>query len=214
MEIFRILNNNVVLAQSPGVPYFIAMGSGIAFQKKRGDKLDEKQIERVFTLTDRDSYKRYCDLLNAIDPIAVDLGEEIISYAKHTYPKKDFNEIVHISLLDHISGVIEMHRKDYILPNPIWMNIRRTYPDEFGIGLYGVKLLNNKLGFRLGNDEASFIAMHFINAQTGNATVEVERTVQLTSYITIMVKSFFEFDPDEQSIDYYRFIELIKTISQ
>lgn len=214
MEILRVLNNNVVVARASGGPDFIAMGKGIGFQKKRGDTLNQQQIEKVFTLTDRDLYLHYKGLLQAAEPAVVDLGETIISYANNRFPEKRFNEIIHISLLDHLSGVIDRQQKGYALNNAIWTEVRRVYQDEFSIGLHAVTLMNQRLGYELGNDEAAFIAMHFINAQTDGTPPDVERVSHLISDVIVMVRSYFDFTPDEESLDYYRFIEHIKIMAQ
>lgn len=44
-------------------------------------------------------------------------------------------------------------------------SIRECYPQELSLGKYCVKQLNEKLGIKMTNDEAGFIAMHIINAR-------------------------------------------------
>ncbi len=54
MRIEKVLNNNVVISLDASGKDVIVMGSGITFQKKRGDIIDQKKIERIFTQNDSD----------------------------------------------------------------------------------------------------------------------------------------------------------------
>lgn len=47
LKIAKILNNNVVISVDKNGEDIIVMGSGIAFQKKHGDLIDEKKVERI-----------------------------------------------------------------------------------------------------------------------------------------------------------------------
>lgn len=213
MVITRVLNNNVVAAKDETGQDVIAMGKGIGFQKKRGDELNNAVVERLFTLADRDQYQNFKALVQSIEPVAIELGEEIIAHAAAQNPQKQFNPIIHIALNDHISGVIERQKRGLTLENAIWTEVRRIYRAEFEIGQYAVKLMNERLGYQLGHDEAAFIAVHFVNAQSAGSTPDVERVARLIKDIITLVQSYFKFEPDEDSIDYYRFIEHIKILS-
>lgn len=53
MEIKRIYNNNVVVAvNGADGPEMIAIGKGLAFQKKPGDSIEQEKVEKIFTLED------------------------------------------------------------------------------------------------------------------------------------------------------------------
>lgn len=214
MKITRVLNNNVVAAKDEEMQDVIVMGKGVGFDRRRGDAPDPGKVERVFALADRDQYQNFKSLVQSIEPQAIELGEDIIAHAAARYPGKIFAPIIHISLNDHISGVIERQKRGLTLDNAIWTEVRRIYPDEFEIGRYAVRKMNEKLGYALGNDEAAFIAVHFVNAQGQGTAPDVERVARLINDIVVLVKSFFAFEPDEGSVDYYRFVEHIKIMSQ
>ena len=48
MVIYKILNNNLILSKDNQGHEVIIKGCGIAFQKKKGQQIDEKRIEKVF----------------------------------------------------------------------------------------------------------------------------------------------------------------------
>ena len=49
LKIVKVLNNNVVISLNEKGEDIIVMGSGIAFQKKRGDTIEENKVERIFS---------------------------------------------------------------------------------------------------------------------------------------------------------------------
>lgn len=50
MIIKRVLNNNAVMSLDKNNEEIIVKGKGIAFQKKNGDSIDEKKIDKIFVL--------------------------------------------------------------------------------------------------------------------------------------------------------------------
>ena len=62
MIVEKVLNNNVVVSIDPNTrKEVILMGSGIAFNKKPGQLIDDKKIEKTFIVTrgyDEKQYKR------------------------------------------------------------------------------------------------------------------------------------------------------------
>lgn len=213
MKIVKILNNNVVVARENGEE-FIAMGKGLGFQKKCGDLIFSDKVEKYFTLADRNLSSEFNKLMSNIEPAAAELSEKIISMSCAKFPDKQLSESVHITLADHINGVIERHKLGITLDNAIWTEIFRIYPDEFEVGLYAVKLLNERLGYKLGNDEAAFIAVHFINAQSSGISGGAESITKLINDVTEMVKAYFKIDPDTSGVYYYRFISHIKSFAR
>lgn len=66
MVIKQIFNNNVVLAKNSSKDELVAMGCGIAFKKKVGDKINENSIEKTFILKQKDASEKFKLLLEDI----------------------------------------------------------------------------------------------------------------------------------------------------
>lgn len=211
MKIVKVLNNNVVIADG-GAGEVVAMGSGLGFQKKKGDIIAKDRIEKYFTLADGGLYEEFSRLMEDIDPAALRLSEQIISEAERILPGIQLGESLHISLCDHINGVIRRQAEGITLDNAVWTEICRIYPDEFRLGQYAVELMNDSFGYSLGNGEAAFIAVHFINAQGGGAG-ESGKTAKLINDISEMVRAYFKIEPDTSGVSYYRFISHIKSFA-
>ena len=56
MLISKVLNNNVVTIKNEDNQESVVMGRGIAFQKKKGDEIDEEKIDKIFVLKNKKVY--------------------------------------------------------------------------------------------------------------------------------------------------------------
>ena len=82
------------------------------------------------------------------------------------------------------------------------------------MGKYAVDLLNEKLGTEFTEDEAGFIALHFVNAEyntTINDTFEMTNMIQK---ILELVRLEMGIEFDEESLHYERFITHLKFLVQ
>lgn len=114
------------------------------------------------------------------------IAEDVITYASKE-KGLELNELIHITLTDHIDGVPTRLKKGISLSNQLTMEISRVYDTEFQIGLYAVNLLREKTGCEVLRDEAAFVAMHFLNNRMDLASIEQEvRTVLKFVYDTVV----------------------------
>ena len=164
MIIEKILNNNVVIVKDEKNIEKIVMGRGLAFKKKVGDEFDESKIDKVFTLSNKEAVNKFQELIVDIPIEHIELAEEIISYVKTNKGKK-LNEIVYISLVDHIYTSIVRFLDGITVKNVLLWEIRRFYPEEFSIGLNALDMIEERFNVRLPEDEAGFIALHLVNAE-------------------------------------------------
>ena len=47
MKIYKIINNNIISAKDENDSEIILMGKGLGFNKKKGDIVDEENIEKT-----------------------------------------------------------------------------------------------------------------------------------------------------------------------
>lgn len=214
MVIDKILNNNVVVIKEHDGVEKIVMGRGIAFQKKVGETFDDAKIDKVFTLTSQDAVNKFQELIVDIPIEHVEMAEEIISYAK-THIGKKMNEMIYISLVDHIYTSIVRFLDGIVVKNALLWDIRRFYSVEFYIGNRALDMIEEKFHVRLPEDEAGFIALHLVNAEMDEEDMhdmyEITKVMQEVSNI---VKYKFNITFDEDSAYYYRFITHLKFFAQ
>lgn len=216
MQIHKILNNNVVVILDENENEQIVMGRGIAFKKKCGDDLDPKQIDKVFTMSNPDISNKFQELVEDIPIEFLELVEKVVTYAK-THIGKKINDSVYISLADHILMSVERYKQGIIVKNALLWDIKRFYKDEFCIGLKALEMIEKESSICLPEDEAGFIALHFVNAQMEENPAEVQNMYDITKVmqeISNIVKYFFSMEFDEDSVYYYRFITHLKFFAQ
>lgn len=210
MRIFKALNNNVAVVIDEKDQEKIVMGRGICFKKKAGDDIDPDMIDKMFFLSAPDAHHKFQVLIQDVPMEHIVIGEEIISEAKLRLDKK-LNDMVYISLIDHVHTSILRFLDGVTVKNVLLWDIRRFYKDEFQVGLWALDFIEEKCKVRLPDDEAGFIALHLANAQMDQAKMhnmyEITRIMQ---EIVNIVKYYFQIEFNEDDVYYYRFITHLK----
>ena len=115
MIIEKVLNNNVVVSIDPKTKKeIILLGSGIAFNRKIGQEVDESKIEKTFILDDKTLGNKFKKLINQIPDGVFQLSHEIISHASKELNVK-FDKQIYISLSDHIAFAIKRYKKNMMI---------------------------------------------------------------------------------------------------
>ncbi|MBF0840720.1 MULTISPECIES: PRD domain-containing protein [Mammaliicoccus] len=211
MKINKVLNNNLVISNINGKER-IVMGNGIAFGKKRGQKLDESKIEKLFRLTTTEQEKMLA-LIDEVDDNVVLITEKIIQKANELY-ENAISESLYLSLIDHINFAIERTKNGYVIKNPLMHEIRKIYPQEYQIGEFGVNLINKEYNIDIQIDEASFIAMHIVNTNLGESLSNTYEITKITTRILDLINSYFDLDLLETDLNYSRFMTHLKFFIQ
>ncbi|WP_115716621.1 BglG family transcription antiterminator LicT [Amedibacterium intestinale] len=208
MEIYKILNNNVIVSKNEHDKEIIAMGKGIAFKKKVGEHIEDELIDKVYTLSDEVSSK-FQELAAEISVEHMKISDDIIKYVKLKLGKK-LNDSIYLSLCDHISTAILRHEEGVDVKNVLLWDIKKFYKDEFEIGKHGLEMIKEKLNVQLNEDEAGFIALHIVNAEMDEKLETIYEVTKVMQEILNIVKYFFHIDFDEDSVYFYRFITHLK----
>ncbi|WP_413376731.1 BglG family transcription antiterminator LicT [Alkalihalobacillus sp. 1P02AB] len=208
MKILKILNNNVIVSLKDRQEVII-MGLGIAFDKRIGDEISEKKIDKIFTLENKDITQKFKTLISEIPMEYMEISERIISNAKLQLGKK-LNDSIYISLTDHIHFAIKRYNNHIPIKNGLLYETKHFYKEEFEIGLEALDMICEQFNVILPEDEAAFMALHLVNAQLNeNMSNTVDMTKVIQDILTI-VKYHFKMNFDESSLNYYRFITHLK----
>lgn len=213
IRIEKILNNNVVTSINENNEEIIIMGKGIAFKKKVKDIIVEENIEKIFTLSNPNINNKFIDLISSIPLEYTVISEKIIRYAKEKTGKK-FNESIYISLTDHIYNAIDRHRQGIIVTNGLSWETKRLYSEEYEVGLEALKIIKKEFDINLTEDEAAFIALHFVNANLNEEMPILMEMTKLIQEILNIVKYNFNIEFDLDSLSYYRFVTHLKFFAQ
>ena len=214
MIIDKILNNNVVVIKDKNDQEKIVMGRGIAFQKKAGDTFDDAKVDKVFSLSSMDASTKFQELIADIPMEHIQLADQIITYAGKQLGKT-LNDMIYISLTDHIYTAITRFSEGISVKNVLFWEICRFYPDEFEIGKHALDMIEEQLGVRLPQDEAGFIALHLANAEMDEGSMQnMYEITKVMQEIANIVRYVFNTEFDEKSVYYYRFITHLKFFAQ
>lgn len=209
MEIKKIFNNNVVVVEKDGRDQVIC-GRGIAFSKKIGDKVDEDKITQVFVMKEEKENERFQEIIQNIPLEYIELSNEIIEMIKLSIGQK-INDIIYISLSDHIYTAVERAKEGIYMPNTMTFEISHYYENEYRLALKALKMINERFDVDLKEDEAGFMTLHIVNAEEENSSLEeTTKVTQIVQEIIKVVRNFYGRDFYEDSVYFYRFITHIK----
>lgn len=203
LTIIKSLNNNIVLAKADtSNEELVLFGKGIGFKKQKGDRIDLTDASKVFYLKESAHSK---ELLDHIQPEILAITEKIVSHGE-TILQTKINSSILLSLADHLQFAIERD-DDLIKDNPLQWEIPHLYRKEYEAGKVAIQLIQKELGRTLPAMEASFIALHFVNAQTENPSMEdTLQMVRLNKHIITIIENLFDTKIDTSTITYSRFI--------
>lgn len=213
MVIDKVLNTNVVLAKNDEGEQVIVMGCGVAFGKKAGEMIDDTKIDKIFSQDVPKLTDHFKKLVKDIPEDYINLAEEIIKQAKLKLGK-EFNDDLYFSLSDHIYFTIQRYREGMLIQNRLLIETKRLYKEEFKVAMQSLQMINQRYEVELPEDEAAFIALHFVNAELNG---DMQGTMQMTKVvqdILTIIKNFKHIDFDEDSLTYYRLVTHLKFFAQ
>lgn len=212
MKIIRVINNNVISSIDEKGKEVVIMGKGIGFQKKAGEAVDESAIEKIFHLP-ANNMSQFESLLEDMPYEHIRIAKDIIVYARQKL-NRHLNKNIYITLTDHLSYAIERHRQNIHFQNALLWEIKKYYQEEFQMGLQALEMVKEELGIELPEDEAGFIALHFVNAEMdGDMHQSIGMPVMIKDVMSI-IKYHFGIEIKEDTLAYERFITHLKFFIQ
>ena len=213
MKISKLINNNIVSSVDENGREIIIMGRGIGFKAREGMDIPDERIEKVFRLEGEDVLGRFKDLLARMSLEYIEISDEIINYGKKVL-NKPLNQNIYITLMDHINFAVERFHQNMMFPNPLIREVQNFYREEYLIGEYAVALIQKNLGIQFPVDEAVSIALQIVNAEYNTAMRDTINITKLIQQVVGIVAEYFNFEPDETSLNYARFITHLKFLAQ
>ena len=209
----KVINNNIISAYEKSGAEVIVMGRGIGFKKKQGEVVPADQISKIFRIKSRTLAEQFKELLANMPLERVRISDEIISHAKD-HLKLKLNQSIYVTLTDHINFAIERVSQGIEPQNALLWEIKRFYPQEFQLGIYALELIKDRLDILLPEDEAGFIALHFVNAEYGTDIRDAVKFPDQMQAIVDIVERDLGILLDESSLHYERFMTHIKFLIQ
>lgn len=187
----------------------ILIGRGIAFGKDKGAAIQSGMIEKRFVVDSPEVTDRFVQLTKDIPINHLELVTKIVKNAEEQLGYT-FNEMTYIGLADHISYALERYRKGQIIANAILLEIKKFYPKEFAAAMAALETIFYYEDIKLLEDEAGFIALHFVNGEQDNDTTQTILTTEVLHKVVLIVEDYLSIELNEGSMNYLRFLTHLK----
>lgn len=205
MHVITRINNNVVLVSDNG-RRMIVIGKGLGFKAYPGDHVPKQQIQQRYILQGDDNEAYFIELLKSTPPEMLSLAKRIVDTASDEL-KTNLPANLVFTLADHIGFTTERLRSGMTISHPLTWEIRQFFPAEYRAGIDAVSILSRALNIQVPEAEASFLAMHFVNALGGLGTrydaVDLANTL---IEIVSIVENHYGQPVNQGSISFSRFI--------
>ena len=201
MKVIKNINNNVSLCLDSNNIEVVAFGKGIGFTKPPYE-VDLNQVQRTYYDID----PMYITMISDMPEEILDISDNIINYARIKLDNPVSSNIV-ITLADHINFAIQRYKENMNIKLPIVHDIQYLFETEMEIGEYALKLIKKKLKVFLPKEEAAYIALHIINAESMNKNKKQEKLdEEVIDDICDIIEKDFQIKVDKIGFNYSRFV--------
>lgn len=204
-EITRLINNNVVFSIDENGQEIIIFGKAIGFGKKRNEFVDASQIIKIFESSDPKKKSYLTNLIEDIDPVYIDIASQIIALFETKLGTK-VNDMMIISLSDHISNAVTNKTEGFDVPLDIIEEVKNIYTREFLIAKEGLGIIKKEINVGLNEDEAGYIVLHYINSQGKQFRSDAKYRLLFQEKIISDIEQSLNVQLDRYSLYYTRFL--------
>ena len=201
MRVIKNINNNVSICIDGKGNELVALGKGIGFRTPPYEITDLSIIQKTYY----NISQKYFELFQMIPYEYFELSGQILEYARDRL-QCPLNPNLIVTLADHIQFAVNRCRKGLHLNYSGFYGLKYSNPEEYEIGLYALRLINNTEGVELEDDEVFGIAVCFINARETPAAEENQGLrKEICEEITGIIEEFFGIHINRDSFNYMRF---------
>lgn len=210
MKVLKKFNNNVIMSLDKNDNEMVLIGNGLGFAVSPGDEIDKTKIEKRFSIDGKYSPETIVNLLNDIPDELFNTTKKIIKLAEKELLVK-LSDYVYLSLSDHLNYAYKRLDIGVENKNPLLNEIRLVYPKEFKVATMSLEIIENENGRSLPIEEAGFIALHLVNGQMGQETInETMKVPKMIKEILKIIEFHFSIELDKTEVSYDRFINHLK----
>jgi len=204
VRVVKKINNNVAVCLDNRGKELIAFGRGIGFPPTPYELTDLSLIQRTFYDVNPD----YLGMMETLPSDVVEFTAEVVDLARATLPYPLTPNLL-LTLADHIAFAIKRAREGIYIKMPLAYDLEQTYPQEIGMGRQVLEQIQSRFKIHLHRDEASGIAMAFINARVyaqGDPDVKAQADdEEILDSITAIIEAEMAVTIDRNSFNYARY---------
>ncbi|MDR2194860.1 MAG: PRD domain-containing protein [Treponema sp.] len=211
MIVIRKCNNNIIFAEDRG-RQVIALGKGLGFNRRSGDEVDMRFVEKVFVPQESVQLNYISEILADLPYEYVILASKIVDMGKARLGQA-LNQSIVIALADHLTFAIKRYNEHLDIQMPLVWDIKHIYPLEFAVGKEALDIIRKETGIVFPLAEAAAITLHFINAESEFA--DMPNTIKMANIIQKsvgIVESYYKTMFDENTFDFSGFVTLLRNM--
>ncbi|MBF7957457.1 PRD domain-containing protein [Rahnella victoriana] len=212
MKIIKILSNNAIMVENEQGDTLVALGRGIGFGKKNGDRADARTFEAQYLEKKEDITLSWRQLFSNIPDDIIQISREIVGNIEKRFPVASQLSLI-LALSDHIYYAITRAGNNQMIKNPLAWDIRMFYPEEYQMASDAIALINRKMYVELPEEEIGFIALHIVNCRHNGNMYDTMQSATLIKDIINIIKLTFLLELNEGSINFQRLVTHLKFFS-
>ncbi len=199
MKVVKNINNNVSLCLDSKGREVIVFGKGIGFVKPPYE-LPLSKIDRTFYNIKDTDFSVIKEIPISIIQAAIRIVDEVEAHLNVT-----LMSTAALSLADHINFAIQRLEKNMRIGISVQEDVKQLYPDEMEEAYRALKIIQEETGYELEQNEASMIALHFINnrIQTTSSAPNYSEDI-ITECLTI-IQNEYGIKIDRKNFNFSRF---------
>ncbi|WP_459127572.1 PRD domain-containing protein [Latilactobacillus curvatus] len=214
LTIKKVLNSSVVLATDAQDAELIILGKGIGYGKKPGMQVEDDIGNQWFVPVAAPQLKQVMALLEEMPSEVIEVTGQINQYAIQQLNQK-LNEGLTFALMDHINFALQRLSNGMHIQNKLYWEVQNYYPEEFRIGEFSVRLINEKFNVTLPKEEIANIAFHIINVEKeGINDYDSMKVTALVDDVVSLIRYQVKNQIQTGSISYQRLITHIKFFAE
>ena len=207
--VLKTFNNNIVLINVDNTEK-ILFGKGIGFGKKTGEVIKKGTVvNKIFAIEQEKNRKNLFELIKQTDEKFFGICEEAICEVANEI-EDEFNESIHISLIDHLYLAIKRIKNEEKVDNPFLVQIQTLHGEEFNIAEKICKIVGEKLNVIIPESEVGFVALHIYSAIANKSLSSTMKSNYLGKKIVERIEDEIGYSIDRKSLEYARFLTHIK----
>lgn len=199
MKVIRNINNNVSLCLDSKGREVIVFGKGIGFIKPPYE-LPLHKIDRTFYNIKDTNFSGIKNIPISIINAAIKIKDEAEEHLNIT-----LMSTAALSLADHIHFAIQRLENHILLEMPVQEDIKQLYPKEVKEATKALQIIKEETGFTLDRNEASMIALHFINNRIDQNTISNINGEKILEECVQIIEGEYAITIDQDSFNYSRF---------
>jgi transcriptional antiterminator len=208
-QVIKVLNNNGILAlNQDDKNETIFIGKGIGFKFKKDEVFSNIEDAKRYELQEETEKGSSINIINNVDPLFLDITNEIILVAEKKFGEVDNNIL--IPLADHIAFSIERIKNKMQISNPFALDIKALFEEEYDVALKGKKIIKDMTGYEINEDEVGYITLHIHSALSEERVSQSMRVAIIVRETIEKIEREFNIKIDINSLSYNRLMSHIK----